>query len=128
MTSFSISEDGQLYSALTSNNTCALLDVGVSQGKAAWEFLLEDDSPRCVYCTSQQNTACVVLVETVFESPNASNANRLVASIDREWPGTLYVHSMIHVPNTRRVFLFHEETLMPTMSGVTPRDVATTLQ
>eukprot|EP00903_Cladosiphon_okamuranus_P019656 g18070.t4 len=45
MTSFSISEDGQLYSALTSNNTCALLDVGVSQGKAAWEFLLEDDSP-----------------------------------------------------------------------------------
>lgn len=49
MTSFSISEDGQLYSALTSNNTCALLDVGVSQGKAAWEFLLEDDSPRYVY-------------------------------------------------------------------------------
>lgn len=46
MTSFSVSEDGQLYSALTSNNTCALLDVGVSQGKAAWEFLLEDDSPR----------------------------------------------------------------------------------
>ncbi|CAN0510629.1 unnamed protein product, partial [Ectocarpus sp. 12 AP-2014] len=45
MTSFSISEDGQLYSALTSNNTCALLDVGVSHGKAAWEFLLEDDSP-----------------------------------------------------------------------------------
>ena len=48
MTSFSISEDGQVYSALTSNNTCALLDVGVSQGKAAWEFLLEDDSPRYV--------------------------------------------------------------------------------
>lgn len=46
MTSFSVSEDGQLYSALTSNNTCALLDVGVSQGKAAWEFILEDDSPR----------------------------------------------------------------------------------
>lgn len=46
MTSFSVSDDGQLYSALTSNNTCALLDVGVSQGKAAWEFLLEDDSPR----------------------------------------------------------------------------------
>lgn len=47
MTSFTISEDGQLYSALTSSNTCALVDVGVSQGKAAWEFLLEDDSPRC---------------------------------------------------------------------------------
>ncbi|CAM9591597.1 unnamed protein product, partial [Scytosiphon promiscuus] len=45
MTSFSVSDDGQLYSALTSNNTCALLDVGVSQGRAAWEFLLEDDSP-----------------------------------------------------------------------------------
>lgn len=53
MTSFSISEDGQLYSALTSNNTCALLDVGVSQGKAAWEFLLEDDSPR--YANSLRN-------------------------------------------------------------------------
>lgn len=48
MTSFAISEDGQLYSALTSSNTCALVDVGVSQGKAAWEFLLEDDSPGCV--------------------------------------------------------------------------------
>lgn len=48
MTSFAISEDGQLYSALTSSNTCALVDVGVSQGKAAWEFLLEEDTHRCV--------------------------------------------------------------------------------
>lgn len=46
MTSFAISEDGQLYSALTSSNTCALVDVGVSQGKAAWEFLLEEDTHR----------------------------------------------------------------------------------
>lgn len=45
-TSFSISPDGKLYSALTSSSTCALVDVGVSQGKAAWEFLLEEDSPR----------------------------------------------------------------------------------
>lgn len=48
ITSFAISDDGQLYSALTSSNTCALVDVGVSQGKAAWEFLLEEDSPGYV--------------------------------------------------------------------------------
>lgn len=58
MTSFSISEDGQLYSALTSNNTCALLDVGVSHGKAAWEFLLEDDSPRYVYQATDNEYVC----------------------------------------------------------------------
>lgn len=46
MTSFAISEDGRLYSALQSSNTCALVDVGVSQGKAAWEFLLEEDTLR----------------------------------------------------------------------------------
>lgn len=56
MTSFAISEDGQLYSALTSSNTCALVDVGVSQGKAAWEFLLEEDSPRYV-CYFGEHTA-----------------------------------------------------------------------
>lgn len=61
MTSFSISEDGQLYSALTSNNTCALLDVGVSQGKAAWEFLLEDDSPRYVYKRTEYGICRAVL-------------------------------------------------------------------
>lgn len=72
MTSFSISEDGQLYSALTSNNTCALLDVGVSQGKAAWEFLLEDDSPRYVRLLE-----CVVHFSQKFQSPEAPNANRI---------------------------------------------------
>lgn len=50
MTSFAISEDGQLYSALTSSNTCALVDVGISQGKAAWEFLLEEDTLRSARC------------------------------------------------------------------------------
>lgn len=75
MTSFSISEDGQLYSALTSNNTCALLDVGVSQGKAAWEFLLEDDSPRYVRLLE-----CVVHFLQEFESPEAPNANGILAS------------------------------------------------
>ena len=59
MTSFAISDDGQLYSALTSSNTCALVDVGVSQGKAAWEFLLEEDSPgyvTAVVCTARSFT------------------------------------------------------------------------
>lgn len=59
MTSFAISEDGQLYSALTSSNTCALVDVGVSHGKAAWEFLLEDDTPR--YTQSVQPLSTCIL-------------------------------------------------------------------
>lgn len=75
MTSFAISEDGQLYSALTSSNTCALVDVGVSQGKAAWEFLLEEDSPRYA-CYFGEHTASAGPYRLVFEHQSAPSLHR----------------------------------------------------
>ncbi|CAM9454429.1 unnamed protein product, partial [Phaeothamnion confervicola] len=42
--SFRISDEGRVYTALTSSNTCALLDVGFRNGRAAWEARLESDS------------------------------------------------------------------------------------
>jgi hypothetical protein len=39
-----LSEDGQLYTAVTSSNTCATVNVCISSGRAAWEILLEADT------------------------------------------------------------------------------------
>ena len=43
--SYSITEEGMLYSAVQSNNTCAVVPIGFSAPtKAAWEFMLVSDS------------------------------------------------------------------------------------